>query len=213
MLLESFAVGPLACICSIVADTSSRAAVVIDPGGDLSEIRARLERHNLTVKAILLTHAHIDHVGAAAELQRLTGAPVRIHPDDHFLLRMLTVQAAMVGLPQSPQPDATPDLVDGAVETLGALELAVMHTPGHSPGSISLLLRGGAAPVLFSGDTLFQGGIGRSDLWGGDHHTLLRSIRTRLYTLDPSVRVIAGHGDETTIGEEMKENPFVRATP
>jgi hydroxyacylglutathione hydrolase len=213
MLIETFAVGPLACNCSLIADLPSRQALVIDPGGDVQKIRARLARHDLQLQAILLTHAHIDHVAAAKELQGGSGLPVRIHPDDRFLLKMLGVQAAMVGLPLAGSPDANFDLVDGTILPFGPARLTVIHTPGHSPGGVSLLLEGDGEPVLFSGDTLFQGGIGRSDLWGGDAELLLRSIRTRLYTLDPSLRVITGHGGETTIGEERDTNPFVRATP
>jgi glyoxylase-like metal-dependent hydrolase (beta-lactamase superfamily II) len=213
MLIESFAVGPLACNCSLIADLSSRRALVIDPGGDVQKIRSRLARHDLRLQAILLTHAHIDHVAAARELQAGTDLPVRIHPDDRFLLQMLGVQAAMIGLPTPGSPEASFDLVDGATVAIGPAKLTVMHTPGHSPGGVSLLLDGDVERVLFSGDTLFQGSIGRSDLWGGDGALLLRSIRNRLYPLDASVRVITGHGPETTIGEERDSNPFVRATP
>lgn len=213
MLIDSFAVGPLACNCSVVADLTSRRAVVIDPGGDIQKIRARLTRHAVQLDAILLTHAHIDHVAAARQLQSETNAPVRAHPQDRFLLQMLGVQAAMIGLPMTSGPEAVFDLVEGSVVPLAPAAFRVIHTPGHSPGGVSLLLEGDGPSVLFSGDTLFQGGIGRSDLWGGDQDLLIRSIRDRLFTLDPSVRVIAGHGPETTIGDEREANPFVRAVP
>jgi hydroxyacylglutathione hydrolase len=211
MLIETFPVGPIACNCSIVADATTRRAVVIDPGGDFESIRARLARADLKVEAILHTHAHIDHVAASAQLQHLTHAPARLHPSDQFLIRLLGVQAAMLGLATPEVPELGDDLTDGGVISVGTFELSVLHTPGHSPGGVSFLLRSEAEQVLFSGDTLFEGGIGRTDLWGGDQAELVRSIRGRLYTLDDSIRVIAGHGGETTIGDEKRSNPFVRA--
>jgi hydroxyacylglutathione hydrolase len=211
MLVDTFPVGPLACNCSIVADTDTRRAIVIDPGGDFESIRARLVRNELKVEAILHTHAHIDHVGASAPLQDLTQAPARLHPADRFMFQLMGVQASMIGLALPAVPELHDDLIDGAVISVGSFELCVLHTPGHSPGSVALLLRCGSEQVLFSGDTLFEGGIGRTDLWGGDQAEIVRSIRNRLYTLDDSLRVITGHGGETTIGEEKRSNPFVRA--
>lgn len=211
MLVDTFPVGPLACNCSIVADMDTHRAVVIDPGGDFQTIRTRLERNKLQVEAILHTHAHIDHVGASAPLQDLTRAPARLHPADRFMFQLMGVQASMIGLALPVVPELQEDLTDGAVISVGSFELCVLHTPGHSPGSVALHLRCGSEQVLFSGDTLFEGGIGRTDLWGGDQAEIVRSIRNRLYTLDDSLRVITGHGDETTIGEEKRSNPFVRA--
>jgi len=213
MLIDTFAVGPLACNCSILADPSSHQALVIDPGGDVQKIRARLARHDLQLHGILLTHAHIDHVAAAKDLQGDSGVPARLHPDDRFLLQMLGVQAAMIGLALPGTPETAFDLVDGAVVAFGVAKLIVMHMLGHSSGGVSLLLESDGRAVLFSGDTLFQRGIGRSDLWGGDEEQLLRSIHNRLFKLDPSVRVITGHGGETTIGAELDSNPFVGSAP
>jgi hydroxyacylglutathione hydrolase len=212
MLIETFPVGPLACNCAIVADLETRRAAVIDPGGNFEMIHERLARHRLQVDAILLTHAHIDHIGAAYELQRSTRAAARLHPADRLIIDLLGLQAAILGVPVPESPELQEDLVDNAVLKVGAIEFAVLHTPGHSPGSVGLLAAHGAEQVLFSGDTLFQGGVGRPDLWGGDHAALIGSIRNRLFTLGDSLRVIPGHGEETTIGDERRSNRFVRAS-
>lgn len=210
MLVDTFPVGPLACNCAIVADPESRKAVVIDPGGDPDRILARIKRGGFSVEAILHTHAHIDHVAAAAELQKHAPVDARIHKADHFILDMLPVQAMFVGLPLVSRPQLGADLADDAVLKIANLEILVIHTPGHSPGSVSFLISSGSERILFSGDTLFQGGVGRTDLWGGDSRILTRSIRDRLYTLDGDLEVVPGHGDRTTIGEEKDSNPFVR---
>lgn len=210
MLIETFPVGPLGCNCTILADPTTSDAIVIDPGGDLRAIRARLDKHALTVRAIVHTHTHIDHVGATGDLQRATGAPARIHEADRFMIDILGLQAAFIGLPQPAAADIDGDLRDDTIIGVGSLEVAVLHTPGHSPGSVCFLVRTSDRSVLWSGDTLFQGGIGRTDLWGGDMSAIERSIRRRLYSLDDETRVIPGHGDETTIGSERRGNPFVR---
>jgi glyoxylase-like metal-dependent hydrolase (beta-lactamase superfamily II) len=210
MLIQTFPVGPLACNCSIVADEQTRRAVVIDPGGDPEVIEQAVRKHGLRVDAILHTHTHIDHVGATGPVQTATGAPARIHEADRFMIDLLGVQSAFIGLAVPPVGEIDGDLRDETVVPIGGHELAVMHTPGHSPGSVCFLLRLGEETVVFSGDTLFRLGIGRTDLWGGETDTLLRSIRARLYTLDDATRVIPGHGEETTIGVEKRGNPFVR---
>lgn len=210
MLLETFAVGPLGCNCSILVDPVSKGAIVIDPGGDFPEIKARLARLGAKVAAIVHTHTHIDHVGATAPLQRLTGATARIHEADRFLYELLPVQAALVGVPLPESCELAGDLVDGTTVSAGALELGVLHTPGHTPGSLSFLLETPEGHLLFAGDTLFRRGIGRTDLWGGDSEAILRSIRGKLYTQGGETRVITGHGPETTIGEERAKNPFAR---
>jgi glyoxylase-like metal-dependent hydrolase (beta-lactamase superfamily II) len=211
MLIETFPVGLLGCNCTILGDESTSDAVVIDPGGDVDQIQARLRRHQLQVRAIIHTHTHIDHVGACGDLQRATGAPARIHEADRFMLNILGLQAAFIGLPQPPAPDVDGDLRDDTVIRVGSIELVVMHTPGHSPGSVCFLVHGADRTIVWSGDTLFQQGIGRTDLWGGDTTAIERSIRRRLYCLEDHTLVIPGHGGETTIGEEKRTNPFVRA--
>lgn len=211
MLLETFPVGPLGCNCSILVDPASKGAVVIDPGGDFDAIRARLERAGAKVAAIVHTHTHIDHVGATAPLQRWSGAAARIHEADRFLYEMLPVQAALLGLDVPEQCEIDGDLRDGVVVKAGGLDLHVLHTPGHTPGSVSFLVESGGDAVAFTGDTLFRRGIGRTDLWGGDSEAILTSIRRKLLTLDPATRVVTGHGPSTTIGDERDRNPFLRA--
>jgi len=211
MLIETFPTGPLGCNCSVLVDPESKAAVVIDPGGDFPVIRAAVERAGGKVVAIVHTHTHIDHVGATAELQELTGAPARIHEADRFLYEMLPIQAALVGCPLPVTCDLAGDLDDGTTIAAGAFELAVLHTPGHTPGSVSFLLKTRDGAVAFTGDTLFRRGVGRTDLWGGDPAALSRSLRGRLCTLDEATRVVPGHGPFTTIGEEKRQNPFLRA--
>jgi len=210
MLVDSFPVGPLACNCSIVADPESRKAIVIDPGGDPAQIRARIARGQFEIEAILHTHGHIDHVAAAAELQKHAQVDARLHKADRFILDMLPVQAMFVGMPLPSRPQLGADLADESVLHIGKLEILVIHTPGHSPGSVSFLISSGNERILFSGDTLFQGGVGRTDLWGGDSSALTKSIRNRLYTLDSDIEVVPGHGGRTTIGDEKDSNPFVR---
>jgi glyoxylase-like metal-dependent hydrolase (beta-lactamase superfamily II) len=208
--VETFPAGPLGCNCSIIADVDSRRAVVVDPGGDYARIRARLDALDLQVDAIIHTHTHVDHVGCTAELQRASGAPASIHHADRFLYRLLPVQAALVGtsIPQSAEMDDS--LVDGRAVRAGDVELGVLHTPGHTPGSCSFVLSTGGRTYVFAGDTLFQGSIGRTDLWGGDHVALLRSIHSKLLTLPDDAVVITGHGPSTTIAEERARNPFLQ---
>lgn len=210
MHIETFPVGPLGCNCSIVIDPASKGAIVVDPGGDFDEIQRRLEKAGAQVAAIVHTHTHIDHVGATAPLQAWTGAAAKIHEDDRFLYDMLPVQAAMIGMPLPERCDLEGTLVDGLVLSAGAMEMLVLHTPGHTPGSCSFVARLGDRQVAFAGDTLFRRSIGRTDLWGGDQDLILRSIKDKLYSLEESTQVITGHGPATTIGEERRANPFVR---
>jgi glyoxylase-like metal-dependent hydrolase (beta-lactamase superfamily II) len=210
MLVETFAVGPLGCNCSIVVDEESPSAIVIDPGGDFERIRARLEKHNAKVGAIVHTHTHIDHVGATAPLQRWSGASARIHEADRFLYDLLPIQSELLGVPCPERCEIDGDLVDDALVRAGGLDLRVMHTPGHTPGSVSFVLRSPGGAVAFTGDTLFRGSIGRTDLWGGDHAQILRSLRNRLLSLEDDTKVISGHGATTTIGDERRSNPFLR---
>jgi glyoxylase-like metal-dependent hydrolase (beta-lactamase superfamily II) len=209
VLIETFPVGPLGCNCSLLVDPVTHKAVVIDPGGDFDGIQRRLERLGATVTAIVHTHTHIDHVGATAPLQRWSGAPARIHEADRFLYQLLPVQAAMLGIGLPETCELAGDLDDDSTFRAGAVEVQVLHTPGHTPGSVSFVAATPEGPVVFTGDTLFRRGIGRTDLWGGDSQAIFRSLRQKLMTLDEGTRVVAGHGPSTTIGEEKRSNPFL----
>lgn len=202
---ETFPVGALGCNCSLVWNPETMQGVVIDPGGEAPKIRARVEALGITVKALLHTHAHFDHVGATRELQELWGIPAFLHPKDRYLIESLDMQTGMFGMDPIPQPEL------GELSEGQDLEgLRVLHTPGHTPGSCCFHAQGEATPLLFAGDTLFSGGVGRTDLWGGSWEDLERSIRTRLYELPDETQVIPGHGPLTTLGEEARRNPFVR---
>ena len=183
---------------------------MVDPGGDFERIRENLEEGGYTVTAIVHTHTHIDHVGATAPLQRLTGAEAHIHEADRFLYDMLPIQAAMIGMPTPETCELLGTLKDDFSVRAGGLELGVLHTPGHTPGSVSFILRAAEETWLFSGDTLFQGSIGRTDLPGGDFSEIQRSLRERVLPLEDDTRVVPGHGPETSIGFERKINPFLQ---
>jgi glyoxylase-like metal-dependent hydrolase (beta-lactamase superfamily II) len=208
MILETFPVGPLHCNCTILGDEITHEAVVVDPGDNIPEILSRLQKHGLTLRQIIVTHAHIDHVGGAALLRNSTGAPVVMNQRDLELLGMMEMQAGWLGIPtpQVAPPDASAE--DGLTVGLATLPAQVLHTPGHTPGSICLLLPD--HDLLLAGDTLFAGSIGRTDLPGGDGRQILRSLRERLLALPDSTRVLPGHGPETTIGEERQSNPFLQ---
>jgi glyoxylase-like metal-dependent hydrolase (beta-lactamase superfamily II) len=211
MVIETLAVGPLGCNCSILVDDETKRAIVIDPGGDFEQIRARLEQAGAKVEAIVHTHTHIDHVGATGPLARWSSAGARIHEADRFLYDLLPIQAELLGLPLPESCEMAGDLDDEVTIRAGAIELCVLHTPGHTPGSISFFVQQGETALAFTGDTLFRRGIGRTDLWGGDSETILRSLRTRLMTLPEETTVVPGHGPRTTIGDERRGNPFLRA--
>jgi len=214
MIHEIIPVGMLQCNCSILGDETSREAIVVDPGDDIPRIMALLQRHRLTVKQILITHAHIDHIAGAARLKQLTGAPILYNPRDLPLVKMMDMQAGWLGMP-TPEvrpPDDTLD--DGSIIAIGALSNGqpalsgnILHTPGHTQGSVCLHLP--AQNLLLAGDTLFAGSVGRTDLPGGDGPTLIRSIREKLLTLPDATTVIPGHGPKTTIGEERESNPYL----
>lgn len=207
MIHEVFPVGPLGCNCSILADETTLRATVVDPGEDVDKILAILERHHLTVEQIIITHAHIDHVGGAVELKQLTGAPIYMNQKDLPLLKMMDVQAGWLGVaaPEVVAPDV--DASDLLALTIAGHAAQVMHTPGHTEGSICLHLP--TPQLLLAGDTLFAGSIGRTDLPGGDLKKILRSLKERLLTLPDETRVVPGHGGATTIGEERETNPFL----
>jgi hydroxyacylglutathione hydrolase len=208
MILESFPVGPLRCNCIILGDEMTREAIVVDPGDNLPEILSRLQKHGLTLRQIVVTHAHIDHVGGAALLKRATGAPLLLNQRDLGLLGAMEMQAGWLGIdtPEVAPPDASAE--DGLTVGLDALRAEVIHTPGHTPGSICLLFP--SQHLLIAGDTLFAGSIGRTDLPGGDGRQILRSLRNRLLVLPDITKVLPGHGSETTIGQERQSNPFLQ---
>jgi hydroxyacylglutathione hydrolase len=208
MIHEILPVGLLGCNCSILGDEVTREAMVVDPGDDVSQILEILQRHGLTVKKIVITHAHIDHIGGAHKLRALTGAPVTMHEADKMLSDRLDVQAGWLGVETPPDPGIDHPAHEGDVIRVGSIEAGVLHTPGHTPGSISLYLPN--EQKLIAGDTLFQGSVGRTDLPGGDTAEILKSIRGKLYKLPDSTIVIPGHGGNTTIGAEKRSNPFVR---
>lgn len=209
LIHEVLPVGWLQCNCHVVGDPETREAIVVDPGDDIERILQVIHRHQLKIKAIVITHAHIDHVGGAARLHEATGAPVSMHPDDHWLLKNLEVQAALIGVPTPPRVELDQPLQAGAAVRWGRdFEAQVLHTPGHSPGSISLHLP--EQKVLLAGDTLFAGSIGRTDLWGGSYEAILRSIHDQLLTLDEDTVVYPGHGPSTTLAEERERNPFLQ---
>jgi hydroxyacylglutathione hydrolase len=209
--ITAFACGPLGCNCSIVADEIAKIAIVVDPGGDFDRIRAEVESDGYRVQAIVHTHTHIDHVGATAPLQRWSGAGAYIHEEDRFLYDMLGVQAELLGLPEVPERcDLSGALVDGHTIAFGALTMDVLHTPGHTPGSCSFHVSAPEGRIVFTGDTLFRRGIGRTDLWGGDSALIEKSLKERLLALDDDTMVVPGHGGETTIGDERRGNPFLR---
>lgn len=209
MALEIFdhrPVGPLACNCYIVGDPETKQAVLIDPGGDADALAQTIAEKGLTITAIVATHAHFDHVMAAERLRDLTGAPFYLHDEDKPVLQWLEESGRLfLGVELGPPPDVDTGAAEGDRIAAGAVELEVVHTPGHSPGSISLVGDG----VIFSGDTLFAGSIGRTDLPGGDQQALLDTVRAKLFELPDETPVYPGHGPATTIGEEKTSNPFV----
>jgi hydroxyacylglutathione hydrolase len=216
MILETIPVGPLQCNCSILGDQTSREAIVVDPGDDIPRILALLAKHSLTVKKIVITHAHIDHIAGAHRLKQLTGAPILYNQNDLPLVKMMDVQAGWLGIPTPVVSNPDDTLDDGKLITIGAspelnrkgLTGSILHTPGHTEGSICLYLPD--QTLLLAGDTLFAGSVGRTDLPGGNTRKLLNSIHERLLTLPDDVTVIPGHGPRTSIGSERSSNPFLQ---
>ena len=196
------------CNCSIFGEEQTREAIVIDPGDEIEEIQKIIEQQGLTVKAIVITHAHIDHVGGAAKLRAWSGAPVYMNQRDHALLNMLDVQATWLGVKTPARTEIDQDASEGTVLQLGPAAFHVLHTPGHTQGSISLWIP--QQEKLIAGDTLFRDSIGRTDLPGGDGRQILSSIKTKLLALPGETVVIPGHGAKTPIGREKERNPFLQ---
>jgi glyoxylase-like metal-dependent hydrolase (beta-lactamase superfamily II) len=209
LIVETFPVGPLQCNCTILGDPSTGEAIVIDPGDEPLEILRRLTAHGLRPKAVLITHTHIDHVGGNHDVREQTGAKVMLHEKDLPLYDNLGLQAQLIGLDTPARGKVDEYIHQGDTILFGGQgdSIQVLHTPGHTPGSCSFFLPSRA--LLFSGDTLFRGSVGRTDLWGGDFDAEILSIREQLLPLPEHTRVIAGHGPDTTIAVERRSNPFL----
>ena len=208
MIHKVFPVGPLQCNCSVLGDEQTHEAMVIDPGDQIDDILAILKHENLKLKQIVVTHAHIDHVGGAMKLKAATGAPILMNQDDQALLKMLDVQAAWIGMRPPGAVLVDESVSDGSVLKVGSIPGNVIHTPGHTEGSICLYLPD--QQTLIAGDTLFAGSIGRTDLPGGSFEKIMRSLHTRVLALPDDTAVVPGHGPATTIGQERESNPFLQ---
>jgi glyoxylase-like metal-dependent hydrolase (beta-lactamase superfamily II) len=208
MIHEILPVGALQCNCSIFGDESTRQAMVVDPGDEIGRILEALARHNLTVTAIVITHAHIDHIGGAQKLKQATGAPVYMNLADSELQAMLDIQAGWLGMPTPEAVAIDVPVKDGDKLLVGATEVQVIHTPGHTQGSICLWLP--TERKLAAGDTLFRDSIGRTDLPGGNGRQILESIHRQLLVLPGETEVFPGHGSPTTIAREKRSNYFLQ---
>src|SRR5450755_3905084 len=208
MIHEILPVGPLRCNCSIIGDEATHEAMVIDPGDDIDDVQALLAKHNLHVKQIVITHAHIDHVGGAMKLRSATGAPILLNQNDYALLKMLDEQAAWIGMRSPGKVEIDQSVGDSDKVHAGPLTAQVLHTPGHTEGSICLYFP--LQKKLIAGDTLFAGSIGRTDLPGGSFDKIIRSLHEKVLALPDDTVVVPGHGLLTSIGEERESNPFLR---
>jgi hydroxyacylglutathione hydrolase len=200
-------VGPLQCNCSIIGDETTHEAMVIDPGDEIEDILALIRKHHLQVKQIVITHAHIDHVGGAMKLRAVTGAPILLNQNDYDLLQMLDAQATWVGVPPPGKVEIDHSVSTGDIISAGSHTAQILHTPGHTEGSICLYFA--ADKKLIAGDTLFAGSIGRTDLPGGSTQKIMRSLHDTVLALPDETVVVPGHGELTTIGEERESNPFL----
>ena len=207
MIHKILRVGPLHCNCSIIGDETTHEAMVIDPGDDIDDIVAVLRENKLQVKQIVITHAHIDHVGGAMKLRAQTGAPILLNQSDYALLKILDVQASWLGMAAPGAVTIEASIGDGESLQTGNLKANVRQTPGHTEGSVCLYFP--AEKLLIAGDTLFARSIGRTDLPGGSYEKIMRSLHDRVMTLPDETVVIPGHGQQTTIGEEREGNPFL----
>lgn len=205
MIIKELVVGPLMANCFIFGCEETKEAVVIDPGGDADRILFSLADSGLNVKYIINTHGHFDHVAANGKIKDATGADILIHPLDASMLGSISTNAAIFGISVENSPPCDQTIEEGDTVSFGKITLKVLHTPGHTPGGISLY----TDKIVFVGDTLFAGSIGRTDFPGGDFNTLISSIRTKLFKMEDDVRVLSGHGPETSIGSEKRFNPFV----
>jgi len=205
LIIKELVVGPLMANCFIFGCEETKEAVVIDPGGDADKIMFSLADSKLKVKYIINTHGHFDHVAANGKIKDATGADILIHPLDASMLGSISTNAALFGISVENSPPCDQTIEEGDTVSFGKITLKVTHTPGHTPGGISLY----TDKIVFVGDTLFAGSIGRTDFPGGDFNTLISSIRTKLFKMDDDVRVLSGHGPETSIGSEKRFNPFV----
>jgi glyoxylase-like metal-dependent hydrolase (beta-lactamase superfamily II) len=205
LIIKDLVVGPLMANCFIFGCKKTREAVVIDPGGDADKILLSLADSELEVKYIINTHGHFDHVCGNGKMKDATGADILIHPLDAPMLGMLSSNAAVFGISVENSPPCDQTIEEGETISFGNISLKVIHTPGHTPGGISLYTDG----IVFVGDTLFAGSIGRTDFPGGDYDTLISSIKTKLFDMEDDMRVLSGHGPETSIGSEKRFNPFV----
>ncbi|MBI4412645.1 MAG: MBL fold metallo-hydrolase [Deltaproteobacteria bacterium] len=213
MIVKTFPVGPFQCNCTILGDPETGEAIVIDPGDEADRILKELKKNSLTAKHLLHTHAHLDHIGATRKVHDATSGKVCLHKEDLFLYDNIAMQGEFLGLRIDPKVS----VVDHYLNHRDVLEWGkenrteILHTPGHTPGSVSFVFKKliRDQDVLFSGDTLFFGSIGRTDLWGGDYDQIIDSIKTHLLTFDDSTVVVCGHGPNTSIGQERRKNPFL----
>jgi hydroxyacylglutathione hydrolase len=210
MIVRTFPVGLLQCNCTVIGDPETKQAIVVDPGDEPERVLSVLHEEGLACRAILITHTHLDHVGGNQALKDATGARLMLHEADLPLYDNLKMQAEWMGgmLPAPLRADVDENIAQGDVVKAGGLSGRVLHTPGHTPGSLCFHFEG-TQPLLLAGDTLFAGSVGRTDLWGGDFDQEIASIRNRLLELDDRTRVVPGHGAETTIGRERRSNPFL----
>jgi glyoxylase-like metal-dependent hydrolase (beta-lactamase superfamily II) len=208
MIHEIIAVGPLQCNCSLIGDEATFEGMVIDPGDDIKSVLALVRKHKLKIKQIVITHAHIDHIGGAMKLRAATGAPILLNQNDQALLKMMDIQASWIGVASPGLIQIDQSLSDADRVTAGNLGATIMHTPGHTEGSICLYFP--AEQKLIAGDTLFAGSIGRTDLPGGSFPKIMSSLHEKVLTLPDETVVVPGHGSLTTIGKERAENPFLK---
>jgi len=210
MIHQTIVVGPLECNCALLACEKTKEAIIIDPGEQADKIIAAVEKAGLSVKYLVHTHAHFDHIGGTKGVREVLPAAICLHRADEQIYQNLPLQGKMFGFAFDAAPPVEKWIEDEETLLFGECRATVIHTPGHSPGSICLRVRDEKEEKLFSGDTLFQMSIGRSDLWGGDQSQLLKSVRERIFTLDGEMPVYPGHGASTRIGDEKLHNPFFR---